>query len=249
MLGKVIVVTGAGSGLGEAVCLLAAERGATVVLVDTNEGNLARVSEKVAEKNASYKAFLLNVCDKEAVERAVEDVVNTFGHVDGLVNCAGIFSSIPFLELSENDWDKMINVNLKGSFLCAQAFIRHAIKQSSGGSIVFISSISGYVGFTKSAHYCASKGAVRLLSKCIALEFAPNGIRSNVIAPGTVDTPMNAWICDDEVMRAQSLSSIPQGRFGKPSEVAEAILFLLSDNASFCNGSELLVDGAQITHC
>ena len=246
---KVVVVTGAGSGLGKAVSLKVASQGADLVLADINGEAIARTAAEVEAMGRKALQCVVDVCNGESVNQMIADAVAAYGQIHGLVNSAGIFSSIPFLDLTERDWDRMININLKGSFLCAQSFIRQAVEQKTGASIVFLSSISGFIGFTKSAHYCASKGAVRQLSKAIALEFGPNGIRSNVVAPGTIETPMNAWIIDDPEMHKQSVASIPMGRIGKSEEIADAIAFLLSDEASYCTGSELLVDGGQITHC
>ncbi len=246
---KTVVVTGAGSGLGKATAIAAAKEGASVVLADINSSATEAVAQEIEKNGGKALCSQVNVCSQESIQEMLGQAVKTFGKVDSLVNCAGIFSSIPFLDLTEEDWDRMLNINLKGSFLCSQAFIKKLLEQKTGGSIVFLSSISGYIGFTKSAHYCASKGAVRQLSKAIALEFGPNGIRSNVVAPGTIETPMNDWIIKDPEMHAQSVASIPMGRFGTSKEIASAILFLISDEAAYCTGSEILVDGGQITHC
>lgn len=246
---KTILVTGAGSGLGKAVCLKAAAEGANLVLADINAEAIAKTAQEVEALGRRALQCAVNVCDAESIQNMIDKAVAEFGSIDGLVNSAGIFSSIPFLEMTEKDWDKMININLKGSFLCAQKYIAQRVACGGKGSIVFLSSISGYIGFTRSAHYCASKGAVRQLSKAIALEFGPQGIRSNVVAPGTIETPMNAWIMNDPEMYKNSVASIPLGRFGKAAEIADAICYLLSDEASYCTGSELLVDGGQITHC
>jgi NAD(P)-dependent dehydrogenase (short-subunit alcohol dehydrogenase family) len=247
--GRTVIVTGAGSGLGRAFLLRAAEEGACVFAADIDEKAAQASAEAAAQLGAEAAACMADVCSAEGARSMVEAAVGRFGRVDSLVCSAGVFSSVPFLELTEKEWDRMLGVNVKGAFLCAQAFIRHLLKFNCGGSLLFISSISGYVGFAKSAHYCASKGAVRQLSKAIALEFAPHGIRSNVIAPGTIETPMNDWIFKDPDMYRKSVESIPAGRFGKSEEVANAGVFLLSDYASYCTGAELLVDGGQITHC
>ncbi|MFQ9717408.1 MAG: SDR family NAD(P)-dependent oxidoreductase [Blautia sp.] len=246
---KTVIVTGAGSGLGKAVALQAAKAGAAVVLADIDQDKMKETAQEIVDGDGRALCCQVNVCSQESIEAMVSQAVEVFGQVDALVNCAGIFSSIPFLELTEKDWDRMLDINLKGSFLCSQTFIRRVLEQKTGGSIVFLSSISGYIGFTKSAHYCASKGAVRQLSKAIALEFGADGIRSNVVAPGTIATPMNDWIIKDPKMHAQSVASIPMGRFGTSQEIASAILYLISDEAAYCTGAELLVDGGQITHC
>lgn len=246
---KTVIVTGAGSGLGKAVALQAAKAGAAVVLADIDQDKMKETAQEIVDGDGRALCCQVNVCSQESIEAMVSQAVEVFGQVDALVNCAGIFSSIPFLELTEKDWDRMLDINLKGSFLCSQTFIRRVLEQKTGGSIVFLSSISGYIGFTKSAHYCASKGAVRQLSKAIALEFGADGIRSNVVAPGTIATPMNDWIIKDPKKHAQSVASIPMGRFGISQEIASAILYLISDEAAYCTGAELLVDGGQITHC
>lgn len=246
---KTVIVTGAGSGLGKAVALQAAKAGAAVVLADIDQDKMKETAQEIVDGDGRALCCQVNVCSQESIEAMVSQAVEVFGQVDALVNCAGIFSSIPFLELTEKDWDRMLDINLKGSFLCSQTFIRRVLEQKTGGSIVFLSSISGYIGFTKSAHYCASKGAVRQLSKAIALEFGADGIRSNVVAPGTIATPMNDWIIKDPKKHAQSVASIPMGRFGTSQEIASAILYLISDEAAYCTGAELLVDGGQITHC
>lgn len=246
---KVVVVTGAASGLGLVVALRAAEEGADIVLADINQAALETAARQVEALGRRAVACKVDVCSTADIEAMLAAAVAAFGRVDHLVNSAGVFSSIPFLELTETDWDKMIGINLKGSFLCSQAFIKRLLGQESGGSLIFLSSISGYIAFAGSAHYCASKGAVRQLSKALALEFGPKGIRSNVIAPGTIETPMNDWIIKDPEMHKKSVAGIPLGRFGKSAEIANAAVFLMSDEASYCTGAELLVDGGQITHC
>jgi glucose 1-dehydrogenase len=246
---KTIIVTGAGSGLGKATAVMAAKEGANLVLADIRADGIEEVKEEIVNCGGKAITAIIDVCSTESIEQMLGEAEEAFGKADGLVNCAGIFSSIPFLEMREDDFDRMIAINLKGSFLCTQLFIKRLIAQDTGGAIVFLSSISGYIGFANSAHYCASKGAIRQLSKAIALEFGSRRIRSNVVAPGTIETPMNAWIIDDPDMHAQSVASIPMGRFGQASEIASAIVFLLSEDASYCTGAELLVDGGQITHC
>jgi glucose 1-dehydrogenase len=246
---KNIIITGAGSGLGKAAALAAANEGAALILADISTKTLQETKKEITKAGGRALTVEMDVCNLGSIDEMIEAAVTAFGKIDGIVNCAGIFSRIPFLELQEADFDRMININLKGSFLCTQRVIKQFIDQRTGGSIVFLSSISGYIGFTNSAHYCASKGAIRQLSKAVALEFGPQGIRSNVVAPGTIKTPMNDWIIKDPEMYAKSVASIPMGRFGDAAEIASAIVFLLSDEASYCTGAELLVDGGQITHC
>ena len=178
------------------------------------------------------------------VDRAVE----MFGKIDVLVNNAGVFTLVPFLELSEEEWDQMIDTNLKGAFLCSQAVLRFMVEKHIEGSLIHISSISGFVAFTESAHYCSSKGGLLQLSKVLALAFGPHNIRSNVIAPGTFETQMTVSFLGTPEGRAGSLKSIPLNRFGQPEDIASTVVFLASDEASYLNGATLLIDGGQITH-
>jgi NAD(P)-dependent dehydrogenase (short-subunit alcohol dehydrogenase family) len=245
---KVVVVTGGAAGLGRAIGIRCAQEGAQVVLADVNRDGLQNVAAEIESAGGQALTVKVDVREKADVDQMVERAVQTFGKIDVLVNNAGVFSHIPFLELPVEEWDRMMDIHTKGTFLCSQAVLKHMVANKIQGSLIHLSSISGFVAFTGSAHYCAAKGAILQISKVLALEFGPYGIRSNAIAPGTFDTQMNAWFLEDAASRESSLKSIPLNRLGKPEEIASAVVFLASDEASYFNGANLLIDGGQITH-
>ena len=175
------------------------------------------------------------------VDRAVKD----FGKIDILVNNAGVESPHPFLDLAEADWDKMIDIDLKGAFLCAQACGR-VMRDHGGGSIVNISSIHEDVTFPGFTPYCAAKGGMRMMMRNAAVELAPYKIRVNNIAPGAIDTPINEKTLRDPSKVKELNSIIPLGRVGKPEEVAQVALFLASDQSSYVTGSTYYVDGGMV---
>ena len=246
--GKAVVVTGSAAGLGRAIAKRCAEEGADVLLADVDLPGAQAVVQEIQRIGRKAVACKVDVRSKEQVQVMVDMAVADLGRIDVLVNDAGVVSHIPFLDLPEEEWDRVMDVNVKGSFLCSQAVLRFMVSHKIGGALIHIGSISGFVAFTGSAHYCSAKGAIHQLNKALALEFGPLGIRSNVIAPGTFDTRMNAWFLDDPGLRENALKTIPFGRFGKPEEIASAVVFLASDDAVYINGAALLVDGGQLTH-
>lgn len=178
----------------------------------------------------------------------VKQAVSKWGRVDILVNNAGICQFKPFLELSEEDWDKTLDINLKGYFLCAQAAAKEMAKQK-GGVIVNIASVAmgqQGVGFPGIAHYCASKGGIVAMTEAMALELAPLGIRVNAIAPGAIDTPMAASTKTDPKVLEGTLAKVPLRRMGKPEEVSSVVLFLVSDESSYMTGATVVVDGGWL---
>ncbi|MBI4790747.1 MAG: SDR family oxidoreductase [Chloroflexi bacterium] len=245
---KVVIVTGAAAGLGRAIAIRCAAEGAGVVLGDIDLPGAQAVAHEIRRTDGKAIACQVDVRSQEQVGAMVATAVAEFGRIDVLVNDAGVASHIPFLDLPEEEWDRVMDVGAKGSFICSQAVLRYMVAHRIAGALIHLGSIAGFVAFPGSAHYCASKGAIHQLCKAIALEFGPLGIRSNVIAPGTFDTRMNAWFLDDPIARAEALKTIPNGRFGKPEDIASAVVFLASDDAAYINGSVLLVDGGQLTH-
>lgn len=239
--GKTAIVTGGGAGIGRAISLRLAREGARVVVADIDL-NAARVTvASIAEGGGSAIAVATDVCDAAAVERMVRDTVSVYGGLDILVNNAGVGTDGDVVELSEAEWQRVLDVNLTGVFLCCKYAIP-AMKNSGGGSIVNIASIAARVGGSVSCVYPASKAGVVSLSKNTALRFAEDQIRVNCVCPGHVDTALTYTLKDRGVKDAL-ISRYPLGRLGTVEEIAAAVLFLSSDEASFITGTELIVDG------
>jgi glucose 1-dehydrogenase len=241
---KVVLVTGAGSGIGAATARRFADEGAKVVLVDQIRDRLHKTAEGLDQ--ARIMIHEADVSDLAAVEAMVRAAVDRFGRLDVLVNNAGIEQHTPLLEIDEQNWDRTIAVNLKGPFLCLQAAAKRM--QKDGGSIVNISSIHEDFPFPGSTPYVAAKGGLRMLMRNASLELAPYGIRVNNVAPGAIATPINAATLADPAKVKELQRIVPLERLGEPSEVAEVVLFLASDRASYVTGSTYYVDGGYVQH-
>lgn len=241
--GRVIVVTGAAQGIGEACARLLTEQGAKVALWDVSDAHGAALQ---AELHAPY--CHCDVSNKAQVDAALAATVAALGRVDGLVNNAGIFKAAPFLEITEADWDAVLNVNLKGSFLVGQAVARQIVAQGSAGAIVNMSSVNGRLTIPSIASYNASKGGVDQLTRVMALSLADKNIRVNGVAPGTIATELAAKaVLTSEEAKARIMSRTPMKRLGEPEEIASVVAFLLSDAASYMSGDTVLVDGGRMT--
>ena len=235
--GKVAIVTGASRGIGEGIALELARQGAKVVVVsDILSGESVVKKIKAMKKNAVYTKA--NVSSEDEVKNLVEQTIKKFGRLDILVNNAGIYTVNPIEKVSLEEWEKTINVDLKGVFLCSREALKH---MKSGASIINISSIAGIMGFEYSAAYCAAKGGVRAFTKALATEVGPKGIRVNSIHPGVIDTPMTKGMTKE--IEKETLSRVPLGKIGKPIDIAGPVAFLASDAAAYVNGAELVVDG------
>lgn len=239
--GKTAIVTGGGAGIGRAISLRFAREGARVVVADIDLNAARATVASIAEGGGSAIAVAADVCDAAAVERMVRDTVSVYGRLDILVNNAGVGTDGDVVELSEAEWQRVLDVNLTGVFLCCKYAIP-AMKDSGGGSIVNIASIAARVGGSVSCVYPASKAGVVSLSKNTALRFAKDRIRVNCVCPGHVDTALTYTLKDRGVKDAL-ISRYPLGRLGTAEEIAAAVLFLSSDEASFITGTELIVDG------
>lgn len=246
--GKVALVTGARRGMGRTHALALAQQGAKVVVTDIDANECAPVVEEIKSGGGEAVCFKMDVSSKDEVERVFDEVIKQFGHLDILVNNAGIFSPKPALELSEEEWDRMIDINLKGQFLCAQRAAKEMAKNKWGRIINIASVASGGVGvgFAGAAHYTATKGGIIGMTETLATEWAELGINVNVIGPGAIDTPMlsDAQIPDDAMKGL--LQRIPLKRVGKPEEVSAAVVFLASEEASYVTGATFYVDGGWL---
>lgn len=241
---KVAIVTGAASGIGEACALLFAKEGARVIVADFDAAQGERVAQNICH-NAGAAAFhSTDVSSSAQINKLVQFAVAAYGTVDILVNAAGVLFYGTALETDENAWNKVMDVNLKGTFLCCRAVIPEMIRHG-GGSIVNFSSTTGaHAACAHAVAYVASKGGVAALTRAISIDHASQGIRINAICPGPTDTPMLRKALSPDAL-AQFADSFPMGRLGNPGEIAAAALFLASDESSFMTGSMLTVDGGQ----
>ena len=240
LTGKVALVTGAAQGIGKAVALLLARHGADIVVSDINLEKAEETAKEIESIGQKAMAIKVNVASLNDVERMVEAVLKKFGKIDILVNNAGITRDKLILRMTEEDWDIVLNVNLKGTFNCTKAVVRHMAKQRSG-KIVSIASVVGEMGNAGQVNYAASKAGVIGLTKTIAREFAQRGINVNAIAPGYIETPMTEVLSDKVKEELKRL--IPMERLGKPEDVAEAVLFLVSEVYNYITGQVLPVNG------
>ncbi len=237
---KVAIVTGAAQGIGLGIALELAERGARVALSDIAD-DVADKAKDLAEKGHEVMSVIGDVSNTEQVEDMVRKVVDRWGQVDVLVNNAGVYPYKALDEMKRADWDRVIDINLDGTFNFTKAVLPHMKKN--GGSIVNIASIAGTtVGYQMLAHYSASKAGVLGFTKAAALELAKHKIRVNAIAPGAIETPTVEKIMDDAT-RKQTIESIPWKRFGRPDDIGKATAFLASDDSDYVTGQLLIVDG------
>jgi NAD(P)-dependent dehydrogenase (short-subunit alcohol dehydrogenase family) len=244
--GRVAIVTGAARGIGQAVATGLAAAGATVVLGFRTDPVAARqAAASVAGLGGTAEAVRLDVTDADQAASVVADVAERYGRLDVLVNNAGILPRKAFLDIELKEWEAVLRTNLTGAFILSQLAARVMAGQGSG-SIVNVSSTNERVASTDCTAYAASKGGLRMLTRQMALELGPLGIRVNAVAPGMVETDLNAQQRRDDSFRKQALDRIPIGRFTTVSEVAEAVCFLASDSAAAVNGQTLFIDGGRL---
>jgi len=245
---KVAIVTGARRGMGRAHALALARAGAKVVVADISQEECEKVVQEIEKSKGEAVAVKCDVTKKEEVDQMIETAVKKWGKLDILVNNAGICQFKPFLDMTEKDWELTLNINLKGYFLCAQAAAKEMVKQKSGAIVNIASVAMGQVGvgFPNLTHYCASKGGIGGMSEAMAIELAPYGIRVNVVSPGVIDTPMIDPVKQDKASMEGILARVPLHRVGKPEEVANAVVFLASDESSYMTGATVVVDGGWL---
>ena len=241
---KVALVTGAGRGIGRAIAERFASEGSRVAVNYLPRGQNEEEARVVAD-GLSGRGMIVaaDVSQRNDVERMVSEIVEKFGRLDIAICNAGIEIKKPFLEITDEEWNRVLSVNLYGSFCVSQVAARQMVRQGGGGKLVLISSVHEDIPFPEYTSYCASKGGVRMLMRNLAVELAPHKINVNNIAPGAIATPINQAVLNDPKAKAGAISEIPWGRFGRPEEVAAVAVFLAGDEAEYVTGSTYYVDG------
>ncbi|MGI9422557.1 MAG: SDR family NAD(P)-dependent oxidoreductase [Hyphomicrobiaceae bacterium] len=248
--GKVAIVTGAAQGIGRACAERCAAEGAKVVIADTNDVEGAKASAAICEAGRSAIFVQTNISEKLDVHNVIASTLEAYGHVDIMVANAGIVDDVPFLELEDSEFDRILRINLKGTFLCAQAAARQIVKQIDAGrapgAIVTMSSVNAFFGLPDHAAYATSKGGIAQLTRSMAIALAPHGIRVNAVGPGTIETPLIKDVVKDDAFRDTVLSRTPLGRIGRPEEIAAIVAWLASDQASYITGETIYADGGRL---
>ncbi|MGC8659692.1 MAG: SDR family NAD(P)-dependent oxidoreductase [Desulfomonilaceae bacterium] len=240
--GRVALVTGASKGLGKSITMALAGAGADMALYARNRNDLEAVKASVESLGRRAEIFCVDVLDKKTLDDAAQATVNTFGHIDILVNNAGVNIRKPVLELAPEEWDLVIDTNLKGYFLMAQAVVPHMLARSSG-KVINMASILGAVGLPSQLAYASSKGGVIQMTKVMALEWAKQGIQVNAIAPTYFETPLVAQLRNDPERYNFIVERTPMGRWGQPDEIAGISIFLASRASDFITGQTMFIDG------
>jgi NAD(P)-dependent dehydrogenase (short-subunit alcohol dehydrogenase family) len=241
--GKVALITGGGGGLGIAMGRALAGAGSAVALADVILDKAEAAAQAIRSEGGKASAYAVDVTAKADVDRQTSAVMRDLGRIDILVNSAGITMRMPAETFDEAVWDRILAVNLKGTFLCCQAAARHMIQRGGGGKIINLASIAGVVGLPGTVAYCASKGGVVQITRTLALEWVRHGIQVNAIAPSWFDTAMGGLVKGDPDLWKSTVATVPAGRMGQPDELATAVLFLASPASGMVTGQILGVDG------
>lgn len=236
---KIAIITGGGTGIGLSCSKLFCQEGAQAVIFGRRQDRLDQAVEEIGDQALAVSG---DITCNEDIKRLVKTTVNTYGRVDILINNAGVFTGSPVHEMQDSDWDNLLNINLTGVFKLTREVLPHMMQQQSG-SLIHISSILGLVATPNVAAYNTSKGALNQFSRSLAVEYGSSGIRSNAVCPGLIATEMTEELMNDKELMKEWSKNYPIGRFGQPDDIAQACLFLASDESSFVTGTLLPVDG------
>jgi NAD(P)-dependent dehydrogenase (short-subunit alcohol dehydrogenase family) len=244
---KIAIVTGSRRGIGRSITLELAKEGAKVVISDIDLKECQNVCDEIKKIGSDAIAVKCDVSKKRDVDAMVKKTIQKFKRIDILINNAGVVLMKPFVQMTEKDWDFVLDINLKGVFLCTNAVAKQMVKQK-GGKIISIASIAGKVGFMNTSAYCASKAGIINLTRELAMELSPHNINVNVVAPGVIATKMTEDMLKDKKTKEFLLANTPLGRVGNPEEIGKAVIFLASNDSNFITGHTLVVDGGWLTH-
>jgi glucose 1-dehydrogenase len=241
---KIVLVTGGGQGIGAGLAVRLAQEGADIIIDYYDKPEEADgVKNQITAMGRRAITIQADVSRVDGVTRLVEEGVAGMGRIDILVNNAGVEKNASFWDVTEKDYDFVLNTNLKGPFFLTQAFVRHLQSRKAGGKVINISSVHEELPFPHFASYCASKGGMKMVTRDLSIELAPLGITINNVAPGAIETPINTKLMNDPVKLKALLDNIPLKRLGKPADVAGAVAFLASSDADYITGTTLVVDG------
>ncbi len=244
--GKVALITGGSHGIGQGVAIQYAREGAKVAICGRGQAALDETVQLLTAQGGTAKAYTVDVCNKQQVDGMVASLLEEWGSIDILVNNAGICDPAPFLEITEESWDRHMEINLKGTFLVSQGVVRSMVDQGIQGSIIHMSSVNGMAAEADQVHYNSTKGAMISMGMSMALELAPLGIRVNALCPGFIETRLTKPMIQNAPVISQYLKTIPMNRVGQPEEIATAAVFLASDDSKYMTGQTLVVDGGQL---
>jgi glucose 1-dehydrogenase len=241
---RVAIVTGAGGGIGRAIARRFAAEGAAVVVADIVAEGATETGALIEESGGRARVVTMDVTRRDQVDALVEEAVDAFGRLDILVNNAAILGRTPLLDITDEVWERFMSVNLKGPFLCSQAAARWWVKQEAKGTIVNLASVESSIAFPEQVPYATTKGGILMMTRALALDLAGYGIRVNAVGPSTVDS--HGRYANNAEMRAEYEALHPLGRLGRPEDIANAVLFLASDEADWITGEILHVDGGYL---
>ncbi|SEQ45704.1 glucose 1-dehydrogenase/3-oxoacyl-[acyl-carrier protein] reductase [Virgibacillus subterraneus] len=246
LAGKTALITGGSLGIGRAVALCFAQEGAKVAISGRGKEALEETASIIRSKGGEALSIVADVQSKSEIDRMVDYVLKSWGRIDILINNAGICHSKPVLDITEEEWDQHLDINLKGTFLSSQRVAREWVKRGEGGNIVNMSSVNGIQAEDNQAHYNTSKGGINLLTMSMALELAEKDIRVNALCPGFIETRLTRPAIQNRPVIKEYLKTIPMKRVGLPEDIAGAALFMASDDSRYMTGHCLVVDGGQV---